>query len=350
MAQPGQRQLQAQGDIGVPLETRPVAWVRGSGQITDDVRCWRTISFGSLPPTIHQPIGCGPGITFRDASRPQEVLYLKVIQDSFRHRLSRSKFSFGPNTALTHGLWFHVDGAWGGAAALSSRLRPILAGIERADSITCDAHKWLSVPVGAGMFFCRHREAVEATFGTETAYVPDRVDDGRIYHFVTSMQWSRRFMGLKLFMMLAEHGIDGIAARIDRQTETGEYLRDQLARAGFRILNATPLPVVCFTHPSIEAGEISTEGVVTELRRKQQAWISKTLLRGKTPPLRACIANFATALKTSTGSCTRCERSCRPRRLSASARQLARPYVLERPTRRPWRFSCNGELAIIQAL
>ena len=55
-------------------------------------------------------------------------------------------------------LWFHVDAAWGGAAVFSPRLRSHLAGIEQADSITCDAHKWFSVPMGSGMFFCRHRE------------------------------------------------------------------------------------------------------------------------------------------------------------------------------------------------
>ena len=54
------------------------------------------------------------------------------------------------------GLWFHVDAAWGGSAVLSPELKPALAGIERADSVTWDAHKWLSVPMGAGMFFCRN--------------------------------------------------------------------------------------------------------------------------------------------------------------------------------------------------
>ncbi len=58
------------------------------------------------------------------------------------------------------GLWFHADAAWGGAAILSPALKENLAGIEQADSITCDAHKWLSVPMACGMFFCRHRESV----------------------------------------------------------------------------------------------------------------------------------------------------------------------------------------------
>src|SRR6266540_1120298 len=67
-------------------------------------------------------------------------------------------------------LWFHVDAAWGGAAIISPRLRGHLAGIEAADSITCDAHKWFSVPMGAGMFFCRHPAAVGEAFHAETSY------------------------------------------------------------------------------------------------------------------------------------------------------------------------------------
>src|SRR5207253_3195323 len=70
-------------------------------------------------------------------------------------------------------LWMHVDAAWGGAACVSPRLRRHLDGIELADSITCDAHKWLSVPMGAGMFFTPHRESVTAAFSVSTPYVPE---------------------------------------------------------------------------------------------------------------------------------------------------------------------------------
>src|SRR5213594_2964829 len=69
-------------------------------------------------------------------------------------------------------LWFHVDAAWGGAAVISPRLRGHLAGIEAADSITCDAHKWFSMPMAAGMFFCRHPDAVAEAFRAETSYMP----------------------------------------------------------------------------------------------------------------------------------------------------------------------------------
>src|SRR5579864_1072032 len=92
-------------------------------------------------------------------------------------------------------LWFHVDAAWGGAAIVSPRLRVHLAGIGDADSITCDAHKWFSVPMGAGMFFCRHSDAVRAAFRAETSYMPRKIDGAGPDPYTTSIQWSRRFIG-----------------------------------------------------------------------------------------------------------------------------------------------------------
>ena len=191
------------------------------------------------------------------------------------------------------GLFFHVDAAWGGAAAVSERLRPALAGIERADSVSWDAHKWLSVPVAAGMFFCRDRAPVEAAFGVHAAYVPPKRDAQAQDGLRTSLQWSRRFMGLKVFMVLAEQGIAGVAKRIDHQAAMGEELRALLRGRGFTLLNETPLPVVCFTHPRLDH-ERDGRRIVHDLARAGTAWISETRLRGRVPALRACITNFDT--------------------------------------------------------
>ncbi len=196
--------------------------------------------------------------------------------------------------ARAHGLWYHVDAAWAGAAAVSDRLRPLLAGIEQADSITCDAHKWLSVPVAAGMFFCRARRSVETAFATETAYVPERAADGRVYPFVTSLQWSRRFNGLKLFMLLAERGQPGLAARLEQHAALGDALRTRLLDAGFVLLNDTPLPVVLFTQRTIAGNVAAHDRICATLRERQIAWISRTLLPGRVPALRAQITHFQT--------------------------------------------------------
>src|SRR3989449_3210263 len=149
-------------------------------------------------------------------------------------------------------LWLHVDAAWGGAAILSPRLRGHLAGIEAADSITCDAHKWFSVPMGAGMFFCRHAAAVGAAFRAETSYMPGKTVGPVVDPYTTSVQWSRRFIGLKLFLALAERGEAGYVEMIEHQARMGDVLRAALRRAGWRVVNTTPLPVVCFTREDLD--------------------------------------------------------------------------------------------------
>lgn len=183
-------------------------------------------------------------------------------------------------------LWLHVDAAWGGAAAVSPRLRSCLAGIESADSITCDAHKWFSVPMGAGMFFCRHPHTVAAAFGTETSVMPAKTAGPVVDPYMTTVQWSRRFIGLKLFLALAERGESGYAAILEQQAALGDFLRQQLQQAGWRIVNCTPLPVVCFTRDGLD-----TSRFLAALYARQIAWMSEVRLGEGTPVLRACITS-----------------------------------------------------------
>jgi glutamate/tyrosine decarboxylase-like PLP-dependent enzyme len=186
-------------------------------------------------------------------------------------------------------LWFHVDAAWGGAAIISPRLRGHLAGIEAADSITCDAHKWFSVPMGAGMFFCRHPGLVGEAFHAETSYMPGSATGETFDPYTTSVQWSRRFIGLKLFLALAERGAGGYVEMIERQARLGDYLRNAIERAGWRIVNATPFPLVCFTREGLETGKF-----LQALYKRQIAWMSEVRLGGGAPVLRACVTSFRT--------------------------------------------------------
>jgi glutamate/tyrosine decarboxylase-like PLP-dependent enzyme len=145
------------------------------------------------------------------------------------------------------GLWLHADAAWGGGLALVPEHRPLLAGIERADSITFDTHKWMSVPMGAGLFLTRHLDALSQTFGIETSYMPK---EGRQLDvtdpYVHSIQWSRRFIGLKVFLSLAVAGWEGYAESIRHQFRMGDALREGLVAAGWELANQTTLPLVCF--------------------------------------------------------------------------------------------------------
>jgi glutamate/tyrosine decarboxylase-like PLP-dependent enzyme len=195
------------------------------------------------------------------------------------------------------GLWFHADAAWGGAAVVSPSLRPYLAGTEIADSITCDAHKWLSVPMGCGMFFCRHRESVAQAFRSAVNYMPGKTAGQVIEGSVTfdplthSAQWSRRFIGLKLFMSLAERGEAGMAGMLEHQARMGHVLRKALMASGWRVVNSTPLPVVCFTRDGL-----APTALLATLRERQIAWMSEAAIGG-VPVIRACITSFRTTEK-----------------------------------------------------
>jgi len=185
-------------------------------------------------------------------------------------------------------LWFHVDAAWGGAAVVSPSLRHHLAGIESADSITCDAHKWFSVAMGCGMFFCRHPEVVRRAFSTDAGYMPSSTSETTFDPYMNSVQWSRRFTGLKLFLSLAERGEAGQAMMIEQQARMGDFLRQSLTAAGWKIVNTTPLPVVCFTRDGLDLTTF-----LHGLRINQIAWMSEARIAGS-PVVRACITSFKT--------------------------------------------------------
>ena len=189
------------------------------------------------------------------------------------------------------GIWFHVDAAWGGLALLSDRLRPHVAGIERAHSVTWDAHKTLPIPMGAGMFFCRARPLVESMFSVHPGYVPDALA-GREDLYQRSLQWSRRFMGLKVFLTLAELGSDGVAALIDHQAAMACLLRERLAQTGWRVMNDTPLPLVCFTRDNLPPD--ATADLARRLAAEGVAWISEARLTSGERWLRACITHHET--------------------------------------------------------
>jgi aromatic-L-amino-acid/L-tryptophan decarboxylase len=198
------------------------------------------------------------------------------------------------DVARESGTWFHVDAAWGGAAALVPRLRPTLRGIEHADSVTWDAHKWLSAPMGAGMFFCRHPDAVQRAFDVSTSYMPLDATAKTVDPYRTTVQWSRRAIGLKVFMSLAERGRDGFADQIDHQARMGDVLRSKLTGAGWIVVNASVLPLVCFTHGDIRSGRLSTPDILERVYARGNVWLSDVVLGGRERVLRACITSFRT--------------------------------------------------------
>jgi glutamate/tyrosine decarboxylase-like PLP-dependent enzyme len=196
--------------------------------------------------------------------------------------------------ANQHGLWLHIDAAWGGTAALSPRQRPWLEGIEHADSVTWDAHKWLSVATGAGMFFCKKPQVLTSIFAVDPAYVVVNAAAGEADPLARSLQWSRRVIGLKVLMLLAEQGAQRIAARIDHQVEMGQRLRRGLQREGWQTLSESPFPIVCFSHPSLQNDRQRHDTVVDDLRARNVAWITRVMLAGGQHAFRACVTHVDT--------------------------------------------------------
>jgi glutamate/tyrosine decarboxylase-like PLP-dependent enzyme len=192
-----------------------------------------------------------------------------------------------------YNLWFHVDAAWGGAATFSKKLKPFLDGIQQADSVTIDAHKWFSVPLGAGMFFTNHKRNVEQAFTIGADYMPQK-STGSDDPYLTTIQWSRRFIGLKLFMTFAERGESGIETMIDNFSDLGDYFRKRLISRNWRICNNTPLPVICFTHPYIRDHNISVTDILNQMYNRGQYWISSITTKSGEKVFRACITSFHT--------------------------------------------------------
>jgi glutamate/tyrosine decarboxylase-like PLP-dependent enzyme len=190
--------------------------------------------------------------------------------------------------ARDNGLWYHVDAAWGGAICASLKLGEIMAGIEIADSITLDAHKWLAVPMGAGVILCRDQGLLGRTFGIETSYMPEGV--AGLDPYANSAQWSRRFMGFKLFLSLAVVGRDGYAAMIGRSVDLAKRLQDILAASGWTVVNDPSLAVVCFVD---EHSGVDPAVVAKRVVERGEAWISVARFEGR-PVLRACITSHRT--------------------------------------------------------
>ncbi|NJB87132.1 glutamate/tyrosine decarboxylase-like PLP-dependent enzyme [Lewinella marina] len=192
------------------------------------------------------------------------------------------------------GVWLHVDAAFGGAAVLHPDYRPLLRGIEVADSITTDIHKWLSVPMGTGMFLTRHPDILSKTFRTTAEYMPREGGSLSVVDpYTHTIQWSRRFLGLRMYLSLLVFGWEGYAETIRHHVEMGDYLRQQLTARGWMIAVDTPLPVVCFTWPGQADPGAFARDLCARVVASGEAWISVYPIRG-VDVLRACITNYAT--------------------------------------------------------
>ena len=201
------------------------------------------------------------------------------------------------------GLWFHVDAAWGGALVASDRYRLMLSGIERADSVTIDAHKWFAVTMGCGMFITRWRSLLFDTFYVATGYMPSSNRDDP---YTNSVQWSRRFLGLRLFLSLAVAGWSGYAEHVERTIALADELAEKVAMlGGWRVLNGHT-GVVCLEPPPHYRQDVRM--VVKRIVASGRVWVSVAEFEG-CDVIRSCLTSGETT-RDDVAELVRCLVSC----------------------------------------
>jgi glutamate/tyrosine decarboxylase-like PLP-dependent enzyme len=187
--------------------------------------------------------------------------------------------------AKHYGLWYHVDAAWGGALIASPKYRVELDGIERADSITIDAHKWFSTTMGAGIFVTRRAAVLAEAFSVSTDYMPS--NDASVDPYVTSIQWSRRFVGLRLFLALGAAGWEGYARHVEHAIKMINRLINKLTAAGWAVVNDSRMAVACLVPPD---SSIPVNELVDRVVASGNSWVSMTRFEGQAV-VRACATN-----------------------------------------------------------
>jgi aromatic-L-amino-acid decarboxylase len=183
-----------------------------------------------------------------------------------------------------HRLWLHVDACYGGAAVLLDELRPRFAGIERADSIAVDPHKWFFIPITAALLLTRHPELEQEAFAAgDTSYIPQH---GGADAFLRGIPTSRRSSGLTVWMGLRAHGLSAVRDAVRRNIELTRLLEQLLAENGFRVLRDGELSVACArweteAGDSAEADEVQAR-LAAEVVGSGEAWFSTTRHEGRT--------------------------------------------------------------------
>lgn len=194
------------------------------------------------------------------------------------------------------GIWFHVDGAFGALGILSPVLAPRLAGLERADSIAFDFHKWGQVPYDAGFLIVRDGERQRQTFSAPAAYLRREARGlaaGSIWPCDLGPDLSRGFRALKTWFTLKAYGTEKLGAVITRTCALAGYLEARiLAEPRLELLAPVQLNIVCFRYRAAEPNTVNRE-IVMDIQESGIAAPSTTLLDGQLA-IRAAIVNHRT--------------------------------------------------------
>jgi aromatic-L-amino-acid/L-tryptophan decarboxylase len=205
--------------------------------------------------------------------------------------------------ALESGLWLHVDGAYGAAAILDPNTKALFAGIERADSIALDPHKWLSVPVECGCVLVRDGQLLRNAFSLVPPYL--RTEPGKgignlPWFSEYGFQQTRGFRALKLWVTLAHAGTLGLEQQIARQIALARYLEQRIeATPDLELRSKGKLSIVCFRYlprelaGNEEAVDALNKKLMERIQADGAAFLTNTTLAGRFL-LRACILHYST--------------------------------------------------------
>jgi len=202
--------------------------------------------------------------------------------------------------AKSCGAWFHVDGAFGALAAIA---RPAdFAGMNQADSLSLDPHKWLYQPLDCGCLLYRDRAAAQKTFSYTGDYAKSLLEDPveSFSFFDETLELSRRFRALKLWLSLRFHGLNAFRQQIDNDLEMASHLKGLVARApDLELMAPVPLSAVCFRFvpasqplrdPQLDDFNLK---ILNRVQRGGRVFISNATIHGSFA-LRACIVNHRT--------------------------------------------------------
>ena len=193
--------------------------------------------------------------------------------------------------AERHGVWLHVDAAYGGPAAVDPDMRHIFNGVERAHSLIVNPHKWLYVSIDCSVLYTRYPEILRRASSLSAEYLKTTVDDQVVNYMDYGVQLGRRFRALKLWYVFRYYGRQGIVAMLRQSLQLAQILKNLIeADADFEVSAPVPFSLVCFRHRSDNA---FNQRLLSEINSSGKAFLSHTVLNGRFV-LRFAIGNFQT--------------------------------------------------------
>ena len=187
------------------------------------------------------------------------------------------------------GLWLHADAAYGGGMLLSNQFPVRNRGLDLADSVTIDPHKWFYAPLDAGALLVKDHARLTASFGIKPSYLTDELDQAkeRYQYYVHGFEQSRRFRSLKVWMSFKRYGARQIGEWIDNNVRQAQHLYSLVqSHPGFEAASDPPMSAICIRYCGGDPDPAESKRlhalVVDRIEKSGKFWISTTELKGKT--------------------------------------------------------------------